>query len=332
MVRTSLPVSTKAKVRPAPHPALPGEGRGSTTGHVPEPSGPSRLRTFGRRYGWAYVFILPFAIFWLGFFLYPILYSIFLAVHDWPGAGPMTYVGVDNYKALLSDRRFWTSARNLSVIYLLYVPAMTFFALVIASVLNAGYLRLQGMWRSFIFVPHAVNMVAAGYTWRLMMQEEGGLYNRLLGVVGGSPIPWLNDPTWAVLSISLLMVWAWLGFHTIIMLAGLQTIPDDVLEAARVDGASATQRFFHVTVPLMRPVIGFSVVYSTIQTFKIFTQPFILTGGGPANATMTPIMQIFSTTFETLRLGYAAAMSWAFFGVMAVVTLLLAKFFVRKEG
>jgi ABC-type sugar transport system permease subunit len=214
----------------------------------------------------------------------------------------------------------------------LYVPLMTVLAVVLAAVLNAGFLRLQGLWRALIFLPHITSMVAAGYTFRLLLDTHSGAVNVVLGRVGLGPVAWLDDRWWARVSVGLLMIWAWLGYNTVIMLAGLQTVPPELAEAARVDGAGRVEVFRRITVPLLRPVIVFSVTLSVIGTFQMYTEPLILTGGGPFRATRTPVMEIFATTFENLKFGYAAAMSYVYLAVIVVVTLLQFRFVNRGEG
>jgi ABC-type sugar transport system permease subunit len=187
------------------------------------------------------------------------------------------------------------------------------------------------VWRALIFLPHITSMVAAGFTFRLIFDTHSGFANRGLGWLGVSPIPWLDSVWWARITLALLMIWAWLGYNTVIMLAGLQTIPTEIAEAARVDGASRAQVFRQITVPLLRPVIIFSVTLSIIGTFQMYTEPVILTHGGPIRATETPVMQIFSTTFANLKFGYAAAMSYVYFAVIVVVTLIQFQFVSREE-
>ncbi len=274
-----------------------------------------------RRYRAPYLFVLPFFVLFAVFFLYPIGFSLSLSFHEWPGLGPARFVGLGNYRVLLHDELFWGSMLNATILFFVYVPAMTLLALVLASLLHSRYLRLQGMWRALIFLPNITSMVAAGYIFRLMLDTDSGLTNRLLSFFGVSPIPWLDDVWWARISLGLLMVWAWLGWNTVIMLAGLQTIPPELIDAARVDGANAAQIFRRITVPLLRPQIVFAVTLSIIGTFSLFTEPFVLTRGGPVRATTTPVMQVFSNTFEYLKVGYGAAMSYVYFAVIVAVTL-----------
>jgi ABC-type sugar transport system permease subunit len=284
------------------------------------------------RYRWPFLFISPFYVLFAVFMLYPIVFSIWLSLHDWRGIGPMRWVGLGNYQRLREDSLFWETMLNALILFFVYVPLMTFLAVVLATVLNAGFLRLQGMWRALIFLPHITSMVAAGYTFRLIFDTHSGAANSALGWFGLGPVTWLDDRWWARITLGLMMIWAWLGYNTVIMLAGLQTVPPELAEAARVDGANHIQVFRQITVPLLRPVIVFSVTLSIIGTFQMYTEPLILTNGGPIRATQTPVMEIFDTTFENLKFGYAAAMSYIYFAVIVIATLVQFRFVSRGEA
>jgi ABC-type sugar transport system permease subunit len=283
------------------------------------------------RHRWPFLFISPFFVLFAVFLLYPIAFSLWLSLHDTRGLADVRFVGLENFARLARDTNFWGSMLNAGILFIIYVPAMTALAVVLASVLNAGFLRLQGLWRALIFLPHITSMIAAGYTFRLLLERDGGYANTLLGWFGASPIAWLDDTWWARISIGLLMVWAWLGYNTVIMLAGLQTIPRELVEAAKVDGATRVQAFLRITIPLLKPVIVFAVTLSVIGTFSMFTEPYVLTRGGPARATETPVMQIFSTTFEEVRYGYAAAMAYVYFAIVVTVTIVQFWFVTRGE-
>jgi ABC-type sugar transport system permease subunit len=270
---------------------------------------------------WPLIFISPFFILFAVFNVYPIAFSFWLSLHDWPGLGRMDFVGLTNYVELSHDTIFWNSMLNAALLFFIYVPVMTFLAVVIAAVLNSRFLKLQGLWRALIFVPNITSMVAAGYTFRLILDKDSGALNHALALVHVSAVPWLDDVWWARISLGLLMVWAWLGYNTVLMLGGLQTIPPELVEAAKVDGATAIQAFRRITIPLLRPMIVFSVTISIIGTFSMFTEPYILTRGGPIRATETPVYQIFTTTFQDLRFGYAAAESYVYFAIIVAVTL-----------
>ena len=283
------------------------------------------------RHRWPLLFVSPFFILFAAFFLYPIAFSLWLSLHDTRGIAEMRFAGLENFARLFRDAQFWGSMLNAAILFVIYVPVMTAAAVVIASVLNAGFLRLQGLWRSLIFLPHITSMVAAGYTFRLLLDKDSGYVNGALGLFGAPPVAWLDDTWWARISIGLLMIWAWLGYNTVIMLAGLQTIPRELVEAAKVDGANRVQAFWRITVPLLKPVIVFAVTLSIIGTFSMFTEPYTLTRGGPARATETPVMQIFATTFEEVRYGYAAAMAYVYFAIVVAVTVLQFWFVTRRD-
>jgi lactose/L-arabinose transport system permease protein len=275
-----------------------------------------------RRLGWPLLFVSPFFVLFAVFSLYPIGFSFWLSLREWSLTGPARWIGLANYRALFHDALFWQSMLNAGLLFLIYVPAMTFLALVLAALLNSRYVRLQGFWRTLIFLPYIMSgTVAAAFTFQLMLDRNAGYANKFLALVGVSPVPWLDNTWWARISLGMLVLWAWLGYNMLIMLAGLQAIPPELGEAARVDGAGPVRIFWHITVPLLRPVIVFAVTLSIIGTFSLFTEPLLLTNGGPANATTTPVLQIWQNTFSFLRVGYSAAMSWIYFAVIVVIAL-----------
>jgi lactose/L-arabinose transport system permease protein len=288
----------------------------------PERAGPAGARHRLRRLGWPVLFVSPFFVLYAVFSIYPIGFSLWLSLRDWSLTGPARWVGLANYRALYHDALFWQSMLNAGLLFLIYVPAMTLLALVLAVLLNSRYVRLQGIWRTMIFLPYIMSgTVAATFTFQLMLDRNAGYANKLLSFIGVSPVPWLDNTWWARISLGLLVLWAWLGYNMLIMLAGLQAIPPELGEAARVDGAGPVRIFFHVTIPLLRPVIVFAITLSIIGTFSLFTEPLLLTNGGPANATTTPVLQIWQNTFSFLRVGYSAAMSWVYFAVIVVIAL-----------
>jgi lactose/L-arabinose transport system permease protein len=283
---------------------------------------------------WPYVFVSPFYIFFAIFSLYPILFSVYLSFSQWNGRGPITPVGLDNYALLLKDKVFWQSMLNGVILFFMYVPPMTLLALVLAVILNSKRVRGFRVFRTLIFLPYITNMVAAGFTFRLLLDQKYGLFNIMLNSIGIGSVPWLESVGGARISLALLIVWAWLGYNMVIMLAGLQTIPRELTEAALIDGASPVQAFMYVTIPLMRPVITFAVVLSTMGSFGLFTEVYTLTNppGGPMNATITPIISIFNQAFGNFRFGYASAMSYVYFAVIFVLTLLQVRYIGRREN
>jgi len=279
---------------------------------------------------WPYLFISPFYILFLIFGVYPILFSFYLSFTEWKGLGPIKFVGLRNFELLLKDKIFWQSMTNGVILFFMYVPILTFLALVLAVILNSKRVRGFRFFRTLLFIPYIMNIVAAGFTFRLLLDQKYGLVNVLLGMFHIPPVPWLESIWGGRVSLCLLVIWAWLGYNMVIMLAGLQTIPGELTEAALIDGASPIQAFFYITIPLMRPVILFSVVLSTMGSFNLFSEIYNLTGGGPINATLTPVIVIFDQAFGNFRLGYASAMSYLYFLILFVLTLLQFRYFGRQ--
>jgi len=279
---------------------------------------------------WPYLFISPFYILFLIFGVYPILFSLYLSLTEWKGLGPIKFVGLKNFELLLKDKVFWQSMTNGVILFFLYVPIMTLLALVLAVILNSKRVRGFRFFRTMLFIPYIMNIVAAGFTFRLMLNQKYGLVNLMLGIFNIAPVPWLESIWGGRISLCLLVIWAWLGYNMVIMLAGLQTIPSELTEAALIDGASSSQAFFYVTIPLMRPVILFSVVLSTMGSFNLFSEIYNLTGGGPINATITPVIVIFNQAFGNFRLGYASAMAYLYFIILFALTLLQFRYFGQQ--
>jgi ABC-type sugar transport system permease subunit len=270
---------------------------------------------------WAYAFISPFYILFAIFSLYPMLLSIYLSFTRWKGVGPMQFAGLVNFALVPKDKVFWQSMGNGVIIFLLYVPIMLLLALALAVILNSGRVKGYRFFRTLIFLPFITNMVAAGFAFRILLEKQNGLFNVLLEIARLPAIPWLESVWWARISLSLLIIWAWLGYNMVIMLAGLQTIPHDLTEAAMVDGATPIQAFFRITIPLMQPVILFALITSTIGSFGLFAEVQTLTLGGPVNATITPLIRIYNVAFESFQYGYASALAYTFFAFIFILTI-----------
>jgi len=285
------------------------------------------------RHRWAYVFISPFYILFLSFGFLPVIFSIYLSFHKWKGLGPMEFVGLKNFTYLfdIGGKAFWQSIQNGIILFFMYVPIMTFLALVLAVILNSKLVRFFQGYRTMIFAPYVTSMIAAGFTFSLMLQQKGGLFNNFLNMLGLPGVPWLEDIWWARVSLCLLVTWGWLGYNMVIMLAGLQTIPRELTDAALIDGASPVQAFFYITIPLLRPVILFSVILSTMGSFGLFNEVQALTGGGPMRATLTTMVHIYNVAFGNFRFGRASAQGYVYFALIFVFTLLQLRYFGREE-
>jgi lactose/L-arabinose transport system permease protein len=273
------------------------------------------------RHRWPYLFIAPFYLLYGGFMLYPVVYSFWLSFQDWRGQRGTVFVGLDNYGRLMADDLFWTSLLNTVVIGLMYVPLMLLLALVLAVVLNSALFRLRTFFRAAVFAPYITATVIMALVFALIYDDQG-ILNSFLGLVGIGPIPWTNSTEWSKVSVAGLLLWHWTGYNMVLMLAGLQTIPHDLYEAADIDGASTVQRFLWITIPMMRPVILFTAILSTIGTFRIFAEPYILTGGGPLNSSLTVLLYLYQQAFQGFKLGYASAMAYVVVGLVFVLSMI----------
>ncbi|MFP4976872.1 carbohydrate ABC transporter permease [Paenibacillus sp. CN-4] len=280
-----------------------------------------------------YLYISPYFILFFVFSLYPILYSVYISLTDWNGSGEKLYVGFENYAQLFRDNDFWLSLWNSTLIFLMYVPLMLFVGLILASMLNSNWMVGKGFFRMALFVPNFVSVVAVSFVFILLLNTQDGLVNSVLRNLGliDSPIPWLESPWWARFSVAMMVLYRWLGYNMLLLLTGLQNIPKDLYEAAYVDGATKIKSFFFITIPLVKKMLLFCTVLSTIGTFSLFTEPFILTQGGPLNSTLTPVLMLYRESFQNFNFGYASSIAVCFFILMMVISLLQMRIFDDKE-
>jgi len=277
------------------------------------------------RAGWSawapYAFVAPFFLLFASFVLYPILYSAALSFGQFSG-GRIIFTGLDNYKRRFADGLFLKSLLNTGLILVVPVPIMIGLATVTASVIDSDFLgrRRKAFFRLAFFLPVAIDLVTYSVVFSLLFSEQYGIVNQTLGLIGLDGIPWRSDPFWARVLIILAMTWRWTGYNTVILLSGLQNIPKDLYDAASVDGAGSMVRFLRITVPLLRPVILFCTVLATIGTLQLFTEPYILTNGGPANATLTTFFYIYDTGFARFDFGLAAAGTYVLSAIVAIMS------------
>jgi lactose/L-arabinose transport system permease protein len=266
-----------------------------------------------------YVFVAPFFLLFAAFILYPVLYSLALSFSEW-SAGEMTFVGLDNYRRLFTDGLFLKSLFNTALILFVQVPIMISLATVIAAVVDSELLRYKTFFRLAFFLPVMVDLVTYSVIFSLIFSERYGLVNQALTAIGLGPVEWRSDAFWARVLIIVAITWRWTGYNSVIILSGLQNVPKELHDAASVDGAGRLTRFFRITVPLLRPVILFCAVLSTIGTLQLFTEPYILTSGGPNNATLTGFYYLYETAFGSFDFGLAAAGTYVIATIIAVMS------------
>ncbi|MET7282987.1 sugar ABC transporter permease [Kribbella sp. NPDC005582] len=273
-----------------------------------------------------YVAISPFFILFAIFGAFPILFSIWISFHSWDGIGPMKWVGLQQYSYLLSDPKFWHTIGNTMIIWVLSTVPMLLLALVIANALHNAT-RFRTFYRIAYFIPNVTSVVAVTLVFGSIFSNNFGLLNAFLQSIGLGKVEWLTQPWGIKVAIATIVTWRWVGYNAIIYLAGLQAISADVYEAAKVDGASSRQTFWRITVPMMRPVILFTAVTSTIGGLQIFTESRVLFGdtnniGGPGDAGMTIVSYLYQSAFIKNQFGYGAAIGWALFILIVLFSII----------
>lgn len=270
-----------------------------------------------------YFFLAPFFTLFGVFMVYPLFDSIRLSTYSVRGMRHQTFVGLENIERLLADPLFWTALWNTAYFatgsLLLQLPV----ALALALLLSNARLKGRNLFRLSFFSPVLISGVFIAVIFYLLYDRRYGLVNRVLGF----EIQWLQDPDLVMPALVLAGVWRWAGFNMVYFLAGLQSIRQELYEAAAVDGAGPWQSFVHVTIPALKPVIAFVVITSMIGSFQLFDLPYVLTEGGPGNASMTMVMYLYKHGFEFINLGYAATIGWALAVIIGVISIIQIRFF-----
>lgn len=295
----------------------------------PDPT--PRWRERWRRRCTPWTFAGPAAVLLALFFAYPLLagfYQSFTADRD----GVTTWVGLAQYRRMAQDPVFWAALRNTGLILLVQVPVMIGLALLLAFGLNQSWLRLRSGFRIAYFLPAVTMLVAYSVVFRVLLKTDGGLVNQMLGAVGLPAVDWLNGAGWARLALIGSITWRWTGYNAVILLAGLQSIGREQYEAAAIDGAGPVSTFVRVIMPQLRPVILFCSVTSTIGTLQLFDENYVLTGGGPGNATTTPVLYLYKVGFEQLDFGYAAAISWVVVAIIGLISYAQFRFLGKEKS
>ena len=255
------------------------------------------------------LFISPWLVGFIGLTAIPVMLSFYYSFCDFSLLQPPAFVGLDNYKELATDPVFWVSLRNTAIYAAFAMPAGMILALAAAMLLNTD-ISGRTIYRTIVFLPSLVPLVASAMIWLWLFNSKLGLINAVLRAVGiSNPPGWLTDTQWAMPAIILMSMWG-VGNTVVIFLAGLQDVPRELYEAAELDGASRWQQVLNVTLPMLSPVIFFNLIMAIIGSLQVFAVPYIMTGGGPARATYFYTMYLYDNAFTFLKMGYASAMAW----------------------
>lgn len=275
----------------------------------------------------AFWFLAPALSLILVFFLVPLAGALVLSFTDFDiyglaDPGQVRWVGLANYRQLLADARVWRAFANTGYFAVLGGVLSVLVSLAAALLLNHAALRGRALFRSALFLPVVTLLVAVAVVWRYLLHPRLGWLNGLLGWFGLGPIDWLGDPAWAMPSLILMSVWKNFGFNMVILLAGLQSIPASLHDAARLDGAGAWRRFTAITVPMLTPTLTFVSVMTLIGGFQLFAEPYVMTQGGPDEATLSVALLMFQEGFRWWNLGYASALAMILLLAIALATRL----------
>jgi len=274
-------------------------------------------------------FVAPALALIVVFFFLPLAASLFLSFTDFDiyalgRLDRLRFIGLQNYRRLLNDPMFWAALRNTLYFVIVGGPLSVLVSLGAALLVNHRLVRFQGLFRTLLFLPVVTTLVAVAVVWRYLYHPRYGFLNYLLGLAGLSPIDWLGDPEWAMPAIILMAVWKNFGFNMVVFIAGLQSVPRRLYEAAEIDGADGWRQFRYITLPMLAPTFLFVTVITLIGYFQLFAEPYVMTQGGPADSTLSVALMMFQEGFRWWNLGYAAAVAFVLFLIILGGTLIQA--------
>ncbi len=272
---------------------------------------------------WGVVFILPQLISLICFGIIPIVIAFVLSFYEWNGFTIPEFIGIDNFITVLKDPDMWTAIKNTAVYTVIYVPCSIVLALLLAVVLNKVAGKL--FYRAVFFLPQVVTSVGIAVVWSWIYQPQFGILNMILRFFGFEGKEWLRDPSTAMGAVIVMSIWWGLGYNIVLFLAGLQNVPAAYVEAAKIDGATSKDIFFHITVPLISPTTLLVTITTMIDAFQVFDQMFLLTSGGPVKSTYTIALHIYQTAFSEFEMGEASTISLFLFVVIVAISALQFK-------
>lgn len=284
------------------------------------------MRKTFKRYGFAYIAICPFFIQFVIFQLIPTLSTIYLSFTEWNGMKSPRWRGLANYQMMLGDYQFLDALRNTAIYWIVGVIGVLFFSLMIASLLSSEALRMKSFFKTASFLPYVCASMAMGLIFGMLFDENAGLVNAVIVALGGEPQPWLTSSRLARIPVHLLFIWRTIPWYVLIYLSGLLNIPTEYYEAATVDGASGVQKFFKITLPQLSNISFFCFVTITVDTWKIFNEPYTLAGPGTSNTSLFQLMYV--NGFKIFKMGYASALGVVLILILLVISLI--QFRVRR--
>lgn len=275
-----------------------------------------------------YLLVSPYIIHLLVFVAFPVVFSLYLTFNKWNIISPMEFIGFGNFMRVFQDRLFFTAIYNTLKFLLVHIPLQIIVALLLAEILNQKII-LRPFFRAAFFLPVVVSGVVVSMLWQQLYGFDTGILNRLLSTFGLGKIGWLVDPNVAMVSIAIMATWKNVGLYVILFLVGLQTVPPQYYEAADLEGANHWQKFWYITLPMINPTIFMVVILSTIGGFSLFIEPYIMTGGGPLNSTLSAVLYIYKQAFTNYHMGYSATLGF-FFAFIILAVVVIQKRYIEK--
>lgn len=293
---------------------------------------PGKTRKFSRNemiYG--YLFIAPFYLLFMVFQLYPMLWSFVLSFSEWDGLGEAVFTGWENYKDVLLDDLFHISVRNTA----LYLAANLFFilplAVLIGQMLCSPNMIFRRLFKTVVMLPYITSTVAAGLIFSMLFNTRMGVINNVLQAWGIPAVPWLNSLEWSKVPVILLSLWRNTPWYILIIMSAMLGVDTQLYESARMDGANSLKRLIHITIPMVSPVLFFAMINLTIDSARTFTEPYILTGGGPGSSSMSVVQYLYETAFTHFKLGYASTIGYMLTFILVIVSVLYFRVLRRQS-
>ncbi len=277
-----------------------------------------------------YFLVSPYIMHLILFISFPVVFSVVLTFHKWNIISEMQFVGVDNYLRLFADRLFWKSILNTLTFLIVHIPLQIIIALALAYFLDQKIL-FKGFFRASFFLPVIISGVVITMIWQQLYGYESGLLNAMLTKIGFGRVKWLTDSRIAMMSIAIMATWKNVGLYVILFMVGLQSVPQRYYEAADVEGANQWQKFRYITLPAINPTMFMVIILSTIGGFSLFIEPYIMTGGGPLNSTLSAMLYIYKQAFEYYHMGYSATLG-IFFAFIIMIVVVIQKYTIEKDN
>ena len=279
----------------------------------------------------AALFLLPYMIIFIIFRLGPSIAGLFIGFMDWNLAGIPEFAGLDNFKRLFTDEYFMIALCNTFKFFLLTLPPLIILSLLLAILLNQK-MRFKSVGRVVSIIPYVLIPAVVGIMWSWMYDNNFGILNYYLKKLGSQGVPWLTDENIAIISISIVVIWTYLGYNMVLFLAGLQGIPRDLYEAAEMDGATRIQIFFRITCPMLKPVASMVITLTLVNTVQLFDQIYTMTAGGPGTSTLTMVQYLYTTAFQNYDLGYGSAIEVAILVILILLIGIQNKILKNNDG